>query len=235
LVNLETFEIGDRKLSRLSENNKLDFTISREWNNDDVSYVDIDLSVARTKPEPIDLAGRFIYVSTLAYTDRFTIDTASQVGDALLSVNAASGVPIELTKGIAYDMNGAFNQLYIRNAAQTGAKMRIFVSTETEIAPFASELDVLGGVNGTLTDGADVSITTGATTLVLPVDANRKSATISNLLANNTVVRAGSSSAGAARGVEIPVGGSLVWENTAALYIYNPDASTINIGWVEEG
>lgn len=81
-----------------------------------------------------------------------------------------------------------------------------------------------------LTTAADVAIAATTTTQVLAVNASRKEAIISNLSANSTAVRVGDASTGAARGVEIPAGGSATLSTQAAVYVYNPSASGINIG-----
>ncbi len=82
----------------------------------------------------------------------------------------------------------------------------------------------------TLSDVADVAVLTTATTKVNTGSATYKSVIISNLLANAGVVRVGTSSAGAARGAEIPIGGSVTLDTQADVYIYNPNAGTVNIG-----
>lgn len=82
----------------------------------------------------------------------------------------------------------------------------------------------------TLTTVADVNILAAATTLVLAANALRRGAFISNLQANGTVVRYGDVNTGAARGAEIPIGGTAYVEDTAAIYVYNPSGAAINIG-----
>jgi len=82
----------------------------------------------------------------------------------------------------------------------------------------------------TAVDTADVAVLTLATTLVAATNANTQQVIISNLAANGTSIRVGTVSAGAARGVEIQSGATIVLDCSANIYVYNPSAATINIG-----
>lgn len=81
-----------------------------------------------------------------------------------------------------------------------------------------------------LVDAADVAVLTVATTKVITTNAATRTVIISNLVANGTKIRVGTSSAGAARGVEVANGGSISLDTSADVYVYNPSGSTINIG-----
>lgn len=100
-------------------------------------------------------------------------------------------------------------------------------------------LTVSGTINtsevspATLPTTADVTVLTTATTQVLAANTARKEAFISNPTVNGSVLRVGDASTGAARGVEIPIGGTLVLTTTAAIFIYNPKASSIVVGLAE--
>lgn len=119
--------------------NTLDFSLAKQWNQGDVQYIDIDLSIARLKPEEIGLGGRFLGVATLAYDDKYTVSASKTVGSAIISLNENQGEPIELTKGVSYDFDSVFDKIWIRNAAQTGKMMRIMVSSTVRFFPFSSE------------------------------------------------------------------------------------------------
>lgn len=101
---------------------------------------------------------------------------------------------------------------------------------------FDNRLTVTGNINSvivsgaTLTDVADVAVLTGATTQVQAASALTKTVIISNLAANGTKIRVGSASAGAARGIEVPIGGSVSLDTAAAVFVFNPSGGTINIG-----
>jgi len=217
----------------MERNNGADFTRAKQRDYDDILIEDILLASARTKPEELGLAGTRLYMCLDAYSDKFTKSSTLTAGTLLVSLNEPQGNPVEMRAGIFYDFKVPFDRIFIRNSAQTGKGARLISSTDALINPFSSEVIVTGTIGGTFTDVADVSILTTATTLVAAANATRKSATFSNLLANGTVVRIGTSAAGAARGNEIPVGGSAKIEHTGAVYIYNPSVATINIAVTE--
>lgn len=199
-------------------------------------HKDIDLSVARTKDTPLrieDLAGRFIYVSGEAWDDEFTVSTLKQVGVASISFNDPYASPIDIQVGKVYKVAEGFDKLFVRNTAQANKMMRIFTSVNSEIIPFQSELEVIGAQGSNKDTVADVAVAATTTTAVLAVNANRKGWTISNLAVNLTVVRVGDSNTGAARGVELAQGASVSGTDTDAVYVYNPSASSINIGVLE--
>ena len=211
----------------------INFTNARAFSQDDVTHIDVDLSIARTKPTSLGLAGAKIFISDLAWNSEKEISSSLSVGQAVGLLNNNAGVPIGLTKGQFYDI-GAFDDIYILNTAQSGKMMRVYVSVDTTITPFSSELAVLGGTAASVETTADASILTTATTQVLAANADRISATISNLSANGTVLRVGDASTGATRGAEIPVGGSAVLNITGAIYVYNPSGGTVTVGLAEE-
>ena len=209
-----------------------DYSDAKQWKADDVAFIDIDLSTARTKPEEIGIAGRFLFVSLVAWDDKFARSATLVPGEAVLTLNEPQGNPIELNAGMSFEFGGVFDRAFIRNAAQAGKMIRLYYSVSTKIEPYSAELEVNQAVASNAAEPiADVAILTTATTLVLAANANRKSATISNLAVNGTVVRIGNdNTVGAAKGNEIPIGGSAVIEGTNDIYVYNPSAGTINIG-----
>lgn len=82
----------------------------------------------------------------------------------------------------------------------------------------------------TFSTSADVSVSATATTQVLAANTSRKEAFISNRAANGTVVRVGDSGSGAADGIELASGGTLILSTTAAIYVFNPTGAAITIG-----
>ncbi len=82
----------------------------------------------------------------------------------------------------------------------------------------------------TLVDATDIAVLAGATTKVISSNTNAKSVAISNLSANLTSIRVGTSAAGATRGIEVPNGACFSIDCSGDLYVYNPSAGTINIG-----
>lgn len=123
-------------------NKELNFIPAKQWANEDVQYYDVDLSVARSnKPLEIELGGAQIYVGQLAYDDKFVVDSGSEVGNAIISLNEPSAIPIEINKGQHINTGVAFDKIWLRNEAQAGKKMRIFVSTNTDMSPFAASVE----------------------------------------------------------------------------------------------
>lgn len=125
-----------------------DFTEGRQRTNDDIGYVDIDLSVARTKPTELGaIAGKFIFVSLIAWDDKYTKSTTLDVGEAVLTVNEPNGNPIELSAGMSFEKTGnPIDSAYIRNEAQAGKMIRIYYSVETKLQPLQTQSDVAGAL-----------------------------------------------------------------------------------------
>ena len=154
---------------------------------------------------------------------------AVKFGDNGLESNY-TGVGIGLDLQDTYSrvtlINNGASQMTITVALANGkiTDDRLTVSGSVNVAP-------IGAVTTPTT--ADVAIAATTTTLVKAANANRREIMISNLLANGTVVRVGDASTGAARGMEIPVGGTAILSSAAAIYVYNPSAAGINIGVTE--
>lgn len=85
----------------------------------------------------------------------------------------------------------------------------------------------------TLTSTADVSIAAATTVQVLAANTARREAIITNLAANAETMRVGDSNAGAARGVELPPGATIVLTTTAAIHAYNPGAGAESLAVLE--
>lgn len=209
----------------------------------------IDLSTARSGKQ-YKVKGKLVRISN------------SSGASAEISIATSDNIPDRYEtlrkNGRIIDDNG-FEEIYITNDAQANQWVRVIVSEGDydvdnpaqniidEIAAPVTVQEILDPVDVTgseidvskstvLNTVADVAILTTATTQVLAANAARRTAIISNLVANGTVVRVGDASVGAARGAEIPVGGSAVMESTEAIFVYNPSGGTINIGicWSED-
>ena len=76
----------------------------------------------------------------------------------------------------------------------------------------------------------DVAVGAGAAVKVMSANILTNNVTISNLLANNTVVRYGDSATSAAQGAELGIGAQVNLSNTADIWVFNPSAAGINIG-----
>lgn len=217
------------------ERENFDFQIVKQTAERAFRFKDIDLSTARGKnnPEKIELAGRFLYIAVEAFDDEFTISSTKTVGVGTVSMNDKFAAPIEIAAGRVYRIREGFENLYLRNTAQANAMMRIYASVNSEVEPFKSTVEIIGGAGGNIDNTADVAVAATTTTQVLPVNPSRQKAVVSNLQVNGTIIRVGDSTTGAASGAEVPIGGSITIESTDAIYVYNPAASGINIGLSE--
>lgn len=139
--------------------------------------------------------------------------------------------------GLGLGLRGVYRRLSIYN--NSGAPMTLTIATalgqvNDDRLNVSGTVSITGAVTVTspaaLTTVADVAVAATTTTAVLAVNASRKEAFITNLAANNTVIRLGDASTGAARGIEVPIGGTVVVTGQAAISVYNPSASGINIG-----
>lgn len=149
----------------------------------------------------------------------------------------SSGTPSDIVgAGIGYKLPSTVDRVTITNNSG-GALTGVLGLAVGEIND--DRLNVSGTVTtseisgATFTDTANVAVNTVTTTQVLAASSTRKTAIISNLAANAGVIKVGASTAGASRGVEVPLGGSAVLDTSGAIYVYNPQASTVNIGLAE--
>ncbi len=195
-------------------NKELNFIPAKQWAAEDVQYYDVDLSTARSnKPLEIELGGAQIYVGQLAYNSKFELDGSSEVGNAIISLNEPNAIPIEINKGQHINTGVAFDRIFLRNEAQSGKKMRIFVSTNTDMSPFAASVETTIVTSAgsplfvsevekfkDLTGYTYAERTTAGTTTVLSGAANTAGAEI--------LLGFTGTSGGTSRTAEIEVGGS---------------------------
>lgn len=137
----------------------LNFREGKQRTGDDVQRRDFDLSTARTKPEEINIGGRFIYVAQEAYDDKYTLSGSKTVGKALITLNEPNGEAIELNAGVFYRVNTPFDRLFLRNTAQSNKMLRLIVTTETEIFPYSSDLSISDADTHTKLDTLETSLT----------------------------------------------------------------------------
>ncbi len=169
------------------------------------------------------------------------LSTAMAAGSLKINVGQGSESRFDAGDTLVMPTGATFDSFTLRNT--TGADIIVTVGVAQGEIRIAGQVNIVGtvavtgavnaNVGATLTSTADVAIAATTTTQVKAANTSRKEIVISNLIANNTVIRVGESSAGAARGVEVGIGGSLVLSNTAAVYVYNPSGSGINIGVLE--
>lgn len=134
--------------------------------------------------------------------------------------------------GIGIELPQTLPWVELRN---TGAADITVIFAVGDVKILDNRFVITGSINAstisgtTFTDVADVPVLAGATTKVLSANANTKTAIIGNLAANATKIRIGSTSAGAARGSEWPIGANVFLDTSGDVYVFNPSGSTINI------
>lgn len=153
-----------------------------------------------------------------------------------LTITIDGGNACRFEAGDTYILPGTdtFSQFLLTNT--TGAPITVQVGIALGEIKSASAVIVDGTVATTLSSGTtlvdtpDVAVAAGTAVKVATGTGTDKTKIISNLLANDTVVRVGTSAAGAARGAEIPIGTSANIDTTADVWVYNPSGNGINIG-----
>jgi len=90
---------------------------------------------------------------------------------------------------------------------------------------------VVGG-GDTLADQADVTVAATTTAQVLAANTARTEAWISNL-SGAVTLRWGTSAAAAARGIPVAPGATVIISSSAAIYVYNPSASGVDVARLE--
>ncbi|MGH7237181.1 MAG: hypothetical protein ACREGF_01455 [Candidatus Saccharimonadales bacterium] len=159
-------------------------------------------------------------LNTLAVNFGGQGDTTTLIG-AGIGIKLSAPTPfVELTNTGAADLTVTVALGHVGDVVDS----RFVVSNTVNVSNIAGT---------TLTDIDDVIVLTTATTKVKSSNAATKTVLISNLAANATKIRVGTSSAGAARGAEVPIGGTISMDYSGDVYVYNPSASTINIGVLE--
>lgn len=202
--------------------NSPDYSEAKAWTNKDVDFIDIDLSTARTsvKPEKFDLGGKKIYVSLKAWDDKFTISTSKTVGVATVTLNSKEGTPLELIAGQSYDLRDyVFDNIWVRNTAQSGAMIRLYTSIETNIAPYSNETKIVGETPSSVkVENPIASISPSTNTLAYNTDSTIKRRILCNE-SHQSVYYLGDDGA-LTKGPIIPaLGGTLVIESGAAVYL----------------
>jgi hypothetical protein len=82
---------------------------------------------------------------------------------------------------------------------------------------------------GTLDSLADDAIGAGATELVSPAAAGKKTVIIGNLAGNASTIRVGDVGAGAANGQQVAPGQSIALDTSADVYVYSPTAQSVSV------
>lgn len=177
--------------------------------------------------EKIEIAG-----STL-----WALNASSFTATINIRINTQQDDPFEFSLGM-FIRGTPFSRVYVSNDAQAGEWIEIAYMAEDprfigkmEIANPASQFNEVDLVKpASFVTVADVNVN-GATGLVLAALATRRVAIISNLAVNPNPVRVGDVNTGAARGAEIPIGGSASIYSTDDIYVYSAGNSNIGVSY----
>lgn len=185
--------------------------VAATWN-----FRDIDLSVARADQE-IALAGDFLQIPTAAFSGETTVDTASSVGEAFVKFDEKDAKPYYINAGSTIrQKNNPFGTLYLTNAAQAGAKMRIYTSALADSDPQAVTNFSTDIADAYTAEVSDNDITTTAAAVIVPARAGRKAGLIQNNDPSLTLIITVS---GGTTGVRVPPnGGTYSYAHSAAVY-----------------
>jgi hypothetical protein len=144
-----------------------------------------------------------------------------------------TGEEFVLKPGQAAATEKPFRVLYLKNLAGLNTLQgRIAIAARGAIV---TDSNIQGNVTATIPKPqnkktvADVVLNGAAQTQILPADATRQQALISNLAGNASAIRVGDANTAAARGMQLGAGLTLAIAGTDAIFAWNPGAGQ-NVG-----
>lgn len=158
----------------------------------------------------------------------FCFKSTGSAGDITLRVGNSGTNRFDQGDKYRFNPEDRFDVFYLDNGS--GADVTVTVCVGDGDVSISNAVSVTGTVatlenkSANAATIADVALNNASVTLVVPATSTQREAHVSNLLANNQVMRYGDSNTGAARGAELAVGEKLIWTSTAALYLYSPAA-----------
>ncbi len=164
-------------------------------------------------------SGKFVRLITTssAVTLTFYASTGEVIGDA---ENVQAGFRIS-----AADLGvSGFGSVDVTSAAAQTVTA-IISTVPVDYDRLTGSIAVTTTPPGTLDSLADDSVAAATTELIAAADTDRHELIITNLAANTATFRIGDSGAGAANGVPLAPGETLVLNTSAAVYAYNPGAA----------
>lgn len=188
-----------------------------------------NLTVARNLEE-IAIGGSCIWaVSASSLTASLDIYINDQLRD-----------PVTFQQGM-FIRGIPFSRVYVSHAAQAGETITIFFAVEQDVRNIQIINPTVSATNVTLTKATvlntapDVALAAAATTMILAADPVRRACMITNLTINVSILRIGDAATGAARGIELAPGETVVIESTEAIFGYNPGAiQSVGITWTTD-
>lgn len=153
---------------------------------------------------------------------------ASNLTTFLLSVDQEPFT--EFRQGYSHTPRGGFKRVRVRNDGGSNLTVTLVIWTgefRDQRLSASAPLDIAKATG--FTTNADLNIAGGAAAVILAANANRREAVITNPAASSSAFRIGDASVGAARGIELLPGATLVLETTAEIRAHNTDAAAQNI------
>ncbi len=221
--------------------------------NDGVGHIH-PVAVQRQAPQEFSLDAQDVDVRTIpldnartneafqfgAKTFMWAVDASDLNASVEVKFNHQGPTGVTFKQGMA--ISGiAFNTVYISHAAQSGKTITLVTINSRgreliEVINASSAASSVTPTKATVFDtAADVSIAAASTGIPLAANANRREAFLSNTDAAIDV-RVGDSNVGAARGIVLKAGQSMVLETTEEIRVHNPGASavTLALAWTED-
>ena len=151
-------------------------------------------------------------VTILAATGTFALS----MGDGAFT-NARAGITYPLPA------DETFGSISIRDTSAAPNTIVLIVSfAEIKDARLTLATAIQVGGNPVFDSLADDSVALGATEVIFAADADRREAIITNLATNTATFRIGDAGTGAANGIPLPPGATLVLNTTAEIRAHNP-------------
>jgi hypothetical protein len=177
------------------------------------------LVIAANDTRNLNVTGTYLACLAASGAFKLSVDDSPETDFfAGLKVN----VDGQMTKVIVRDTSGASNTVQLIVGYGDFEDARLILSTAIEIK---------GGDTHPTT--ADESVAATSTEQVLAANLNRREAWVTNLIGNAREIRVGDSSTGAARGVQVPVGATIVIPATAAIHVHNPHSAAQTVALME--
>lgn len=181
-------------------NNKLDFNSSFSEERRHISFIDIDLSTARTNEE-IEIPGAVhVWGEPTAFDDKTTVSSTLSVGYCFIRFDNTESAPQYFPKlrNIKMDNDSPISKIYVTNPAQSGKMIRIGYSSTTQNDVQDNDVSVIGdNPAGSVVSNPAADIDTTARVL-LTTNSDRKSYEIQNLDSTLDLVLLGTDSGGTA-------------------------------------
>lgn len=176
---------------------------------------DGSITIATGTTDVIKVKGNFVYVK--AADQSFT-----------LRMDGTNDFTMSANRKVRLSADDTFSTLEVINNSGSNLTYQLevgFGDIETNDLAITGELNVQQG-GDTLVTAADVTLVAATATQIVAAESTRKEI----LIHNNTgaAIRVGDSNVGAARGVQVATGGTIVLNTSAAISAYSAGGGTVS-------